>query len=63
MFGIVVYIVLLFVVSQVHFYKKSTQGNNEAWVPSKADPYDNGSTGEMGACCAEMNLERPTRQT
>jgi len=32
------------------------KGNNEGWVPNKADPYDNSGTGDMGACCAEMDL-------
>ena len=32
------------------------KGNNEGWVPNTADPYDNSGTGDMGACCAEMDL-------
>ena len=32
------------------------KGNNEGWVPNKADHYDNSGTGNMGACCAEMDL-------
>jgi len=32
------------------------KGNNEGWVPNAADPYDNSGSGDMGACCAEMDL-------
>ena len=32
------------------------KSNGEGWVPNKADPYDNSGTGDMGACCAVMDL-------
>jgi len=32
------------------------KSNSDGWVPNKADPYDNSGTGDMGACCAEMDL-------
>ena len=35
--------------------------NNEGWVPSSKGPYNNSGQGDMGACCAEMNLWRQTR--
>ena len=35
--------------------------NNEGWVPNKADPYDNRGSGDMGACCAEMDLWEPNK--
>jgi cellulose 1,4-beta-cellobiosidase len=32
------------------------KANVKGWVPNKDDPYDNCGTGDMGACCAEMDL-------
>jgi len=34
----------------------SGKSNSEGWIPSKSDPYNNSGTGNMGACCAEMDL-------
>jgi cellulose 1,4-beta-cellobiosidase len=32
------------------------KANSEGWTPNKADPYNNSGEGDMGACCAEMDL-------
>jgi cellulose 1,4-beta-cellobiosidase len=32
------------------------KANSEGWVGNKNDPYNNCGTGNMGACCAEMDL-------
>jgi len=32
------------------------KANSEGWIPNKADPYNNSGEGNMGACCAEMDL-------
>jgi len=32
------------------------KANSEGWTPNKLDPYDNSGEGDMGACCAEMDL-------
>merc|ERR1712139_150198 len=32
------------------------KANVEGWVSNPDDPYDNSGTGNMGACCAEMDL-------
>merc|ERR1719213_689929 len=32
------------------------KANSEGWIPNKADPYNNSCEGNMGACCAEMDL-------
>merc|ERR1711865_1186008 len=34
----------------------SGKSNSEGWIPSKSDPYNNSGEGNMGACCAEMDL-------
>jgi cellulose 1,4-beta-cellobiosidase len=32
------------------------KANSEGWTPNTADPYNNSGEGDMGACCAEMDL-------
>ena len=32
------------------------KANVEGWTPNTADPYNNSGEGNMGACCAEMDL-------
>jgi len=32
------------------------KANVKGWVPNKDDPYSNCGTGDLGACCAEMDL-------
>jgi len=32
------------------------KANSEGWKPNANDPYDNSGEGDMGACCAEMDL-------
>jgi cellulose 1,4-beta-cellobiosidase len=32
------------------------KANSEGWTPNTADPYNNSGEGNMGACCAEMDL-------
>merc|ERR1719386_258572 len=32
------------------------KANSDGWVPNSADPYKNSGGGNMGACCAEMDL-------
>merc|ERR1719158_1940305 len=32
------------------------KANSEGWTPNTADPYNNSGKGNMGACCAEMDL-------
>jgi len=37
------------------------KANSEGWTPNKADPYNNSGEGDMGACCAEIDLWEATR--
>jgi len=32
------------------------KANSEGWTPNTNDPYNNSGEGDMGACCAEMDL-------
>merc|ERR1712072_642098 len=32
------------------------KANSEGWTPNTADPYNNSGEGNMGACCAEMDI-------
>lgn len=32
------------------------KANSEGWTPNTADPYNNSGEGDMGACCAEMDI-------
>jgi len=32
------------------------KANSEGWTPNTDDPYNNSGEGDMGACCAEMDL-------
>jgi cellulose 1,4-beta-cellobiosidase len=32
------------------------KANSEGWTPNSRDPYKNSGEGDMGACCAEMDL-------